>query len=153
MNQALISDQRFQQCATAVQGLLTAVQKLQQTAAILQTDPVEGSEWYQLLRQKLAPQLGQTAFLVAAALLGALLSLAFAWARPLGFLLVGGMVGVALLAFVQSFAKYRNLSVASLSIATLFLQVFAYGMGTWSGILQRLRGEKVAKGFTKNYYK
>jgi hypothetical protein len=54
---------------------------------------------------------------------------------------------------VQSLLKYRSLPVAFLSIATLFIQVFAYGMGTWSGILQRLRGEKVARGFTKDYYK
>lgn len=66
MNPAPTIEQRFQQCATAVQGLLTAVQRLQQAAEMLQTDPVEGSEWYQLLRQKLAPQLGQSAFLVAA---------------------------------------------------------------------------------------
>ena len=83
----------------------------------------------------------------------ALLSLLFAAARPLGTLLLAGMAGIALLAFVQSLLKYRSLPVAFLSIATLFIQVFAYGMGTWSGILQRLRGEKVARGFTKDYYK
>jgi len=62
MNPAPTIEQRFQQCATAVQGLLTAVQRLQQAAEMLQTDPVEGSEWYQLLRQKLAPQLGSRPF-------------------------------------------------------------------------------------------
>ncbi|MFM7868297.1 MAG: hypothetical protein ACKPHU_29120, partial [Planctomycetaceae bacterium] len=66
MNQALTTDQRFQQCATAVQGLLQAVQQLQRAAVLLQTDPVEATEWHQLLRQKLAPQLGQSAFLAAA---------------------------------------------------------------------------------------
>lgn len=66
MNQALTTDQRFEQCATAVQGLLQAVQQLQRAAVLLQTDPVEATEWHQLLRQKLAPQLGQSAFLAAA---------------------------------------------------------------------------------------
>ena len=73
--------------------------------------------------------------------------------RFLGALTIAGMAVIALLAFVQSFLQYRSLKVALLSIATLFIQVFAYGMGTWSGILQRLKGEKVAKGYTKNYYK
>ena len=108
-----------------------------------------GSTYPELLKPiHLAP-----ALLVAAAGVAALLSLLFAAARPLGTLLLAGMAGIALLAFVQSLLKYRSLPVAFLSIATLFIQVFAYGMGTWSGILQRLRGEKVAKGFTKNYYK
>ena len=108
-----------------------------------------GSTYPELLKPiHLAP-----AFLVAAAGVAALLSLLFAAARPLGTLLLAGMAGIALLAFVQSLLKYRSLPVAFLSIATLFIQVFAYGMGTWSGILQRLRGEKVARGFTKDYYK
>ena len=66
MNQSLPIEQRFQQCAEAVQGLLNAVLPLQQVAALLQTAPVEGREWHQLLRQKLAPQLGQEAFLAVA---------------------------------------------------------------------------------------
>ncbi|MFM7834187.1 MAG: hypothetical protein ACKPJD_20495, partial [Planctomycetaceae bacterium] len=37
MNQALTTDQRFEQCATAVQGLLQAVQELQRAAVLLQT--------------------------------------------------------------------------------------------------------------------
>lgn len=66
MNQEQTIDQRFQQCATAVQGLLQAIQQLQRAATLLQTDPVEATEWHQLLRQKLVPQLGQSAFLAAA---------------------------------------------------------------------------------------
>ncbi len=66
MNQSLPIEQRFQQCAEAVQGLLNAVLQLQQVAALLQTAPVEGREWHQLLRQKLAPQLSQEAFLAVA---------------------------------------------------------------------------------------
>lgn len=93
------------------------------------------------------------AFLVAAVLATMLFILVFPILRLLGVLMLGGMASIALLAFVQSFLRYRSLRVAILSIATLFIQVFAYGMGTWSGILQRLKGEEVAKGFTKNYYK
>jgi hypothetical protein len=36
---------------------------------------------------------------------------------------------------------------------TLLIQVYAYGFGTLSGLLQTLKGNKVAKGFTKDYYK
>ncbi len=93
------------------------------------------------------------AFLVAAVLATMVFMLIFPVLRFLGALTIAGMAGIALLAFVQSFLQYRSLKVALLSIATLFIQVFAYGMGTWSGILQRLKGEKVAKGYTKNYYK
>lgn len=60
--------------------------------------------------------------------------------------------GIYLFAFVQSTFKYKNLIVGLLSIVTLSIQVFAYGMGLLSGLWQSRKG-KVAKGFTKNYYK
>jgi len=93
------------------------------------------------------------AFLVAAVVATMIFMLLFPVLRFLGVLMIVGMAGIAVLAFVQSFLRYHSPKVALLSIATLFIQVFAYGMGTWSGIVQRLKGEKVAKGFTKNYYK
>ncbi len=70
----------------------------------------------------------------------------------LGLMLLG-MLGIALFAFFQSLFTYKNIKVAFLSIITLFTQVFAYGFGTTSGLIQALQGKEVAKGFTKNYYK
>jgi len=93
------------------------------------------------------------AFLVAAVVATMIFMLLFPVLRFLGVLMIVGMAGIAVLAFVQSFLRYHSPKVALLSIATLFIQVFAYGMGTWSGIVQRLKGEKVAKGLTKNDYK
>jgi hypothetical protein len=71
------------------------------------------------------------------------------------FLYIGiaGFFGVLLLAFVQSFMKYKILKTSFLSMITLLIQVYAYGFGTLSGLLQTLKGNKVAKGFTKDYYK
>lgn len=66
---------------------------------------------------------------------------------------LGGMFAIALLAFVQSYLKYNNLRVSFLSIATLYIQVFAYGAGLIKGIWQIMKGSKTATGFTKNYYK
>lgn len=58
---------------------------------------------------------------------------------------------VCLTAFVQSFWKYREWKTAFLSILTLNIQVFAYGLGLISAIWQSIR-YKEARGFTKNYY-
>ena len=65
---------------------------------------------------------------------------------------VAGLLGISLLAFLQSFAMYKNLHVAELSVITLLTQVFAYGAGMLSGWVQVLR-KGSAKGFTKDYYK
>ncbi len=56
----------FHNCATAVKRLLPALIELERQAAILRTTPLAGREWYELLRQKLIPQLGEQAFLVVA---------------------------------------------------------------------------------------
>ncbi len=64
-----------------------------------------------------------------------------------------GAIGVALFAFFQSFSMHRSIHIASLSILTLFIQVVAYGLGSWSGLWQWLRGKSRAEGFTRNYYK
>ena len=67
-------------------------------------------------------------------------------------LIGGGGALVALFAFFQSLLIYKSLTVALLSIITLFTQVIAYGLGTLNGIWQVFTGSKEAKGFTKNYY-
>jgi len=59
---------------------------------------------------------------------------------------------IAFFAFSQSLIMYKDIRVALLSIITLFIQVFAYGLGTLTGLLQMITGRKEAKGFTKNYY-
>ncbi len=60
-------------------------------------------------------------------------------------------IGICLVAFIQSFFKYRSLNAAFLSILTLNIQVFAYGAGLLWALLQT-GWKKEARGFTKNYY-
>lgn len=93
------------------------------------------------------------AVLVAGVLLVALLAPFWPVARMLLLLAVAGALAVATLAFVQSWQWYRSVRVSGLSVVTLFTQVAAYGLGTWSGIWQWMTGKQVAEGFTKNYYK
>ena len=56
----------FQHCAETTQRLLRAVTSLEREAALLQVPPLEGREWFELLRQKLIPQLTDDSFLVVA---------------------------------------------------------------------------------------
>lgn len=93
------------------------------------------------------------AILVAGVVIALILALVVSWGWY--FLAAAGVgaLGVALLAFVQSTARYGQVGVGFLSIITLFIQVFAYGMGTWSGLWQWATGKREARGFTKNYYK
>ncbi|MEZ6040635.1 MAG: GTPase domain-containing protein [Planctomycetaceae bacterium] len=56
----------FQSCAVTVQLLLSALTKLESSAQFLQAKPLDTREWFDLLRQKLAPQLGEQAWLVVA---------------------------------------------------------------------------------------
>ncbi|KQC11054.1 MAG: hypothetical protein APR54_11345 [Candidatus Cloacimonas sp. SDB] len=62
---------------------------------------------------------------------------------------------IAVIAFLQSLMEYRQLSVAFLSVFTLFLQVLAYGLGFGYGVINSLTTGKGSfiKGFTRNYYK
>ena len=71
-------------------------------------------------------------------------------------LLIFGIIaflGLEVFAFFQSFSMYKELKPALLSMVTLPLQVLACGLGTWSGLLQWLKGKETAEGFVKNYYK
>ena len=56
----------FEQIAETVQRVFTGLRDLQQKAEFLQPQELEGQEWYELLRQKLMPQLGGDPWLVAA---------------------------------------------------------------------------------------
>lgn len=56
----------FQDIATATRRLYDVVQALQNKAEFLQPVALDGQEWYELLRQKLVPQLGEDPWLVAA---------------------------------------------------------------------------------------
>lgn len=58
--------QLFQQSAALVRQLQAALQQLEQASPLLQLGPLAGREWYDLLRQKLVPQLGESAWLVVA---------------------------------------------------------------------------------------
>lgn len=66
-------------------------------------------------------------------------------------LIIAGLLG--LYAFFEAMTRYKNLKIAILSIITLFTQIIAYGLGTWSGLFQSLLGKSEVKGFTKDYYK
>jgi len=56
----------MQECAEHVRGLLSAVQGLERRCRLLGLPGLAGREWYELLRQKLVPQLGAAGWLVAA---------------------------------------------------------------------------------------
>ena len=56
----------FSECAESVQGLHRLLGALEQQCSDLQVEPLGTFEWYQLLEQKLLPQLSDDAFLVAA---------------------------------------------------------------------------------------
>lgn len=56
----------FLQVADATQRVYAGICALQARAAFLRPDALEGQEWYELLRQKLVPQLGGDPWLVAA---------------------------------------------------------------------------------------
>lgn len=56
----------FRDLSAACRELLQSVGTLYEAANILQPPILAGSEWYELLRQKLLPQLGSDAWLVAA---------------------------------------------------------------------------------------
>jgi len=71
----------------------------------------------------------------------------------LWFIIGGGMLGIAALAFFQSLAKYKILKTSFLSIITLYIQIVAYGFGMWKGLFQVWTGKKTAQGYSKNYYK
>ncbi|MCA9083718.1 MAG: GTPase domain-containing protein [Planctomycetaceae bacterium] len=56
----------FEKISDAVRRLCDGLPKLQAQARLLQPDDLEGQEWFELLRQKLVPQLGQQSWLVVA---------------------------------------------------------------------------------------
>jgi hypothetical protein len=56
----------FGECAETVQRLFQAVTELERAGEMLNLSPLEGREWFELVRQKLLPQLCDEAFLIAA---------------------------------------------------------------------------------------
>ena len=56
----------FSECAETVRQLHVAVVELACAGKLLQLPPLAGREWFELLRQKLLPQLDDDAFLVVA---------------------------------------------------------------------------------------
>jgi len=93
------------------------------------------------------------AFLMAVGLLALVISVfvpAVLWAV---LYMAFGAIGVAFFALYDAYRKTGKWKVAFLSVITLFLQVFAYGLGSWSGLWQWVLGKGRAEGFTKNYYK
>ena len=66
MDSDVDSSQTYDAIANAVSRLFLGLQTLQSNAAFLQPTALEGQEWFELLRQKLVPQLGADPWLVAA---------------------------------------------------------------------------------------
>ena len=66
MESASSNQSSFQRLANVTRELYARVQQLQQRFDVLQPPPLEGQEWFESLRQKLIPQLGEDAWLVAA---------------------------------------------------------------------------------------
>lgn len=56
----------FADCSSRVDELHRALSGLDEFSAALQLDPLAGREWFQLLEQKLLPQMSDSAFLVVA---------------------------------------------------------------------------------------
>ena len=56
----------YSACAELVRQLHTAVRQLESQASLMQSTPLAGREWYELLVRKLLPQLTDDAFLVVA---------------------------------------------------------------------------------------
>jgi hypothetical protein len=56
----------FRKCAEQVRALRSSLQALESEASIGQVAPLQGREWYELIVQKLIPQLTDDAYLVAA---------------------------------------------------------------------------------------
>ncbi len=77
------------------------------------------------------------AFLIAGLLFLLIITPIFPVLSKYLWILTGiGFLGICLLAFVQSFKMYRQLKTALLSILTLNIQVFAYGVGLILGIVR-----------------
>jgi len=94
------------------------------------------------------------AFILLIGLSILILSLFFSWSFTLLKLGLSGMLVFMIFISIQSFLEYKSLKVALLSILTLFIQVFAYAVGSLSGIWQKVFMRKhTATGITKNYYK
>jgi len=56
----------FSECASSVEQLHQALQMLEDRSSVLRLEKLRTSEWFQLLEQKLLPQMTDSAFLVAA---------------------------------------------------------------------------------------
>ena len=79
-----------------------------------------------------------------------IISIVFGWSW-IWKLVVFGFSAICVWAFFESFMMYRSLKTSVLSILTLVIQVFAYGMGmlwAWPQVL----GGNEAMGFVKGYY-
>lgn len=64
-----------------------------------------------------------------------------------------GFGAVCLWAFLESSLRYKSVKIGLLSICTLNIQVFAYGLGMLKALWQtRVLGKKEAEGFVRNYY-
>lgn len=89
---------------------------------------------------------------------GFMLTLIFSFRFPIFWLFfsIECLIAVFILsfAFIQSTLKYKSSIVGLLSIATLLIQVVAYGLGFGVGLIKSIftKKGKFIRGFTKKYY-
>lgn len=93
------------------------------------------------------------AIILAGTILTFLLAPFFPLFEGLAYLIFAVAVFLGLFVLVEASLIYKSLKVGVLAVLTIFIQITAYGLGSWSGLLQRLFGKKTASGFSKNYYK
>ncbi len=93
------------------------------------------------------------AFIVFMSILFLILSLFSPIARFFTQIGIFGLFALLVFAFFQSFGMYKSIKVSFLSMITLFIQVYAYGLGTLSALVKSIFNKGTIKGFSKDYYK
>jgi len=76
----------------------------------------------------------------------------FTWAEGLVYVALVFAVFLALYVLLEAGWLFKSLKVGFLAAISVFIQLFAYALGTWSGWVQLWRGKKKASGFIEGYY-
>lgn len=76
----------------------------------------------------------------------------FTWAEGLFYVALVFAVFLALYVLVEAGWLFKSIKVGLLASISVFVQLFAYALGTWSGWLQKWSGKKKAVGFIEGYY-
>ncbi|MBS3742566.1 MAG: hypothetical protein KGY74_10640, partial [Candidatus Cloacimonetes bacterium] len=67
---------------------------------------------------------------------------------------VAFLLGIIIFIFFQASIQYSSILIGSLAIITILIQVMAYGLGFFTGVIKSIFiRKKFIQGFTKRYYK